>query len=103
MKAAVRQRAREIGFDDCRFTSANPPDTAGRLHDWLAQQYHGGMEWLQRNAEKRADPQKVLPGAKSVICLALSYDSENWKSKIGNQKFGVVARYARVDDYHDVL
>lgn len=103
MKAAIRQRARELGFDDCRLTSAAPPASAGRLHDWLAQQYHGGMEWLQRNAEKRADPQKVLPGAKSVICLALSYDSENWKSEIGNQKFGVVARYARFDDYHDVL
>jgi epoxyqueuosine reductase len=103
MKAAIRQRAREIGFDDCRFTSANPPDTAGRLHDWLAQQYHGGMEWLQRNSEKRVDPQKVLPGAKSVICLAISYASENRNPESGNQKSGVVARYARFDDYHDVL
>jgi epoxyqueuosine reductase len=103
MKAAIRQRAREIGFDDCRFTSANPPDTAGRLHDWLAQQYHGGMEWLQRNSEKRVDPQKVLPGAKSVICLAISYSSENRNPEFGNQKSGVVARYARFDDYHDVL
>jgi epoxyqueuosine reductase len=101
MKPAIRQRASELGFDDCRFTSAAPPATADKLHDWLAHKNHGGMEWLARNAEKRADPQKVLPGAKSVICLAVSYD--NLRPQISNIKSGVIARYARYDDYHDVL
>ena len=101
MKAVIRQRARELGFDDCRFTSAAPPASAARLQDWLAQKYHGGMEWLQRNAEKRADPQKVLSGAKSVIVLAVSY--ENLSFQIPNFNSGAVARYARFDDYHDVL
>jgi epoxyqueuosine reductase len=116
MKAAIRQRARELGFDDCRFTSAAPPASAEKLRGWLAQQYHGGMEWLQRNAEKRGDPQKVLPGVKSVICLAVSYaasDQRRVTSDAGRPdesphlppliRRGLVARYARFDDYHDVL
>ena len=103
MKPAIRQRAWELGFDDCRFTTAAPPPHAAALHDWLAQNKQGEMAWLERNAEKRADPQKVLPGAKSVIVLAASYLPETRQAEIGNRKSGVVARYAQFSDYHDIL
>ena len=103
MKEAIRRRARELGFDDCRFTTAAAPTSADHLARWLAQGQQGEMEWLKRNAEKRVDPQKVLAGAKCVISLAVSYHSENQKSEIKNQPSGVVARYAQFADYHDVL
>jgi len=103
MKAAIRQRARELGFDDCRFTTAAPPATGGNFQNWLAGKNHGEMAWLERGAEKRTDPQKVLPGANSVICLAASYLSESPKSKVQSPKSGTVARYAQFADYHDVL
>jgi epoxyqueuosine reductase len=103
MKSAIRQRALELGFDDCRFTTAAAPTNADRFQHWLAGQNHGEMMWLERSAEKRVDPLKVLPGAKSVICLAASYDHSNSKLKTQNSKSGVIARYARFDDYHDVL
>lgn len=96
MKEEIRQRALELGFDDCRFASADAPASAEQFQDWLADKHHGEMSWLERNAEKRVEPQKVLPGAKSVIALAASYHT-------GSQKAGVVARYAQFDDYHDVL
>ncbi len=73
MKAAIRQRALELGFDDCRFTTADAPQSAEQFQNWLAEDKHGEMSWLERNAEKRIDPQKVLLGAKSVIVLAASY------------------------------
>jgi len=81
------------------------------------------MGYLQRNAHKRVDPQQVLPGAKSIICLAASYASgstvesrgsssgpprtpdpglETGSSKLQTSR-GAVARYARCADYHDVL
>jgi epoxyqueuosine reductase len=103
MNAAIRQRAAELGFDDCRFTAAAPPASAGQFQSWLAQKYHGEMAWLERSAEKRADPRKILPGAQSIIALAASYEFQNRKSEIGNRKSGVIARYARFADYHDVL
>jgi epoxyqueuosine reductase len=111
MKAAIRQRARELGFDDCRFTTADPPGSAESFQNWLAGKKHGEMAWMERNAAKRVDPQKVLAGAKTVICLAASYDgSGKWqmaadkKSPTTSRHFsGLVARYARFDDYHDVL
>jgi epoxyqueuosine reductase len=116
LKARILQRARELGFDDCRFTTAAPPDHAAEFQHWLAQNQHGEMTWLQRNAHKRVNPQRVLPAAKSVIVLAVSY-IQGPKSKVQsppNSEFthhaprtpdssGVIARYARFGDYHDVI
>jgi epoxyqueuosine reductase len=103
MKVAIRQRALALGFDDCQFTSANAPASAKHFEKWLAENKNGEMSWLERSARKRIDPQKVLAGARSVIALATSYQVENPKSEIRNLKSGLVARYARFDDYHDVL
>ena len=119
MKEKIRQRALELGFDDCRFTTAGAPASTGRFQIWLAQKNHGEMAWLERNAPKRIDPQKVLPGAKSAIMLAASYEnSDTWRvtsdvkarannschpSPVTRHFPGIVARYAQFDDYHDVL
>jgi epoxyqueuosine reductase len=110
MKAAVLQRARELGFDACRVTTANPPDNASRFRAWLAAGRHGEMAYLARNADKRADPQRVLPGARSLITLAVSYAAaaprqavEDQVGRSPSQASGVVARYARFADYHNVL
>ena len=73
MKETVRQRAAELGFDDCRFTSADAPAGAPHFERWLRDQRNGEMAWLARSAEKRVDPQKVLPGARTIISLAASY------------------------------
>ncbi len=73
MKSAIRRRAEELGFDNCRVTTANPPASAPQFQQWLAQRQHGEMAYLERNAHKRVDPQQVLPGARSIVSLAVSY------------------------------
>jgi epoxyqueuosine reductase len=106
VKDVVRQRALELGFDACRFTRADPPDHRLAFEDWLRDGRNGEMQWLARNAEKRVDPQKVLPGARSLIVLATSYHREAMPDPGGSMPetpTGVVARYARFADYHDVL
>jgi epoxyqueuosine reductase len=102
MKEQIRQRALELGFDDCRFAGAGPPDGAKQFQNWVAEGKFGEMAWMEKNAAKRIDPQKVLSEAKTAICLAVSYDtgkSEKRFPALG----GVVARYARFDDYHDIV
>ena len=54
MKTAIQQRALELGFDDCRFTTARSPEHADSFQDWLQAGRHGEMAWLARNAEKLA-------------------------------------------------
>ena len=100
MKEQIRQRALELGFDDCRFTRADVPAAAKEFRRWIAEKKYGEMAWIEKNADKRADPQKVLQQARSAICLAASYHLETGKS---GAKAGIVARYARFEDYHNIL
>ena len=101
MKAAIRQHALELGFDDCRFTTADPPESAEQFLKWLEGRCHGTMDWMERNAAKRIDPQCVLEDARSVITLAASYGQADGEQTGPSQ--GVIARYARYADYHDAL
>ena len=101
MKEEIRGRARELGFDDCRFTTAERPVFGAKFQQWLEEGFHGRMEYLARNAEKRRDPEKVLAGAKSVISLATSYYGGEESEPEARE--GVVARYARYADYHKVI
>ena len=107
MKAAIQEKARQLGFDDCRFTSAAPPASAPDFERWLAEGRHGEMAWLARNAFKRVDPQKVLPGARSLLVLAASYahprESVPSTPESASAPRGLIAQYARHTDYHDVL
>ena len=103
MKEPIRQRAMELGFDDCRFTSAAAPEAARQFQNWVAEGKFGEMAWIEKNAAKRMEPQKVLPDAKTAVCLAVSYDMGNTQREPKELAQGVVARYARFDDYHDVL
>jgi len=121
LKELIRQHARELGFDDCRFTTAAPPEHAAEFQRWLAEKQHGEMAWLERNAHKRVEPQNVLPGTKGVIVLATAYSSggSRWEGARHSDAArdmpgasaasecrapsGVVAAYARFTDYHDVI
>ena len=101
MKAPIRQRALELGFDDCRFTNADPPNSAPQFLDWIDNQKHGSMEWMKRNAEKRVDPNLVLKNACSIISLAASYEDKQKNNDVSNM--GLIARYARYTDYHESI
>ena len=103
MKTAILQRARELGFDDCRCTTAAAPASAAHFQQWLAQKNHGELQWLERNADKRVDPQLVLPGARSILTLAVSYEHSNPQPATRNPQSGIIARYAQFADYHDIL
>ena len=103
MKEAVRSKALQLGFDDCRFTTADAPPHAAEFQAWLGQSRHGEMGYLERNAHKRIDPQRVLPGAKSIIVLAASYENTPISKPPAATATGIIARYARYADYHDIL
>jgi epoxyqueuosine reductase len=119
--------ARELGFDLCRFARADAPEHATQFLDWLDRGEGGEMTYLARNAEKRCDPQQVLPKAKTVIVLALNYfqgrrveaappaasprkiaagppsPSYGAASTAAPTSAGRIARYAWGDDYHLVI
>jgi epoxyqueuosine reductase len=102
-RTAIQERARELGFDDCRFTTAHPPDHAAEFQRWLDAGCHGEMQYLQRNADKRVAPARVLAEAKTIVTLAVSYNVEKAPPETKPSPAGQIARYAQFSDYHAVL
>jgi epoxyqueuosine reductase len=98
----VRDAARGLGFDLVGIAPAGPPPHADFLRTWLAQGYAGEMGWIERRAAEREDPRRVLPGAESVVVVAVIYDDERAASSDAPGR-GRIARYAGGDDYHDLL
>lgn len=97
----MRQIAAELGFDDCRIARATEATHATAFHEWLQGGCHGGMEWMARTPERRADPRLVLEGCRSVICLAVNYFPGHTPFGDGDPGGYRIARYAWNDDYHD--
>jgi epoxyqueuosine reductase len=102
-RTAIRERALALGFDACRFTTASPPDHAAEFQRWLDAGCHGEMGYLQRNADKRIDPARILANARTIITLAVSYNVDEGPSEAKANLTGQVARYARFSDYHGVM
>jgi epoxyqueuosine reductase len=84
-----------------------PADAMPPLREWLAAGMHGEMQWMERSADKRLDPELVLPGARSVIMLGVSYWSDKMDQRLGTTDQGPPtarwARYALHEDYHDTM
>ena len=91
----VKAQAYGLGFDLVGITSLGPAETASAFDDWVARGYAGTMSYLPRGAEKRRDTRLPYPGATTAIVVAMSYG--------GAEPSGPIARYARGDDYHDVM
>jgi len=100
VKQALAEFARSLGFALCRVAPACEPPHAEAFRQWLAEGCAGEMAWLERNADRRTDPQRVLPGAKSVVVLAMNYGQGNAEPKGVMDR---IARYAWNDDYHDFI
>lgn len=103
IKAELLRRAVAVGFDSCRIAPAAAPRHREQFHAWLDSGFAAEMDWIARGAEKRSDPQKVLPGARSVIVLALNYWQGDKEKEERGRESGRIARYAWGDDYHEIV
>ena len=100
----VREKATELGFDLVGFAPAGPTSGASAFVDWLSAGYAGEMNYLAHEPHKRADPRQVLPGARSVILVGVSYETNAVPHEVlQDPSRGRIARYAWGQDYHDVL
>ena len=101
----IGRRAKQEGFDAwgvCHPGSI--PDADSNLHEFLAKQYHGEMEWLARRSKWRGNPECLWPEARSVIMLAASYGQEAGSiANTGKKDRGTISVYARNQDYHQIL
>ena len=103
MISQVKTWAAELGFDDCRIATARRATHADEFDEWLADGRNGEMAWLERNPARRADPREVLPGCKSVICLAINYYTGSSPFPEGHPEDYRIAKYSWNNDYHDLV
>ncbi len=96
----VKETVASSGFDFCGIARAQKlDDDARRLEKWLAGGMHGSMKYMENYFDMRIDPQKLVPGARSVITLLMNY----FPSQKQNPDSLKVSKYAYGKDYHNVI
>ena len=95
----LREEARREGFARIGIARAGEPPGASRLRAWLAAGLHAGMKYLEQTRNVRTDPSRILPAARSIVCLSSRHSAQPFRARDGAE----VARYARGPDYHGVL
>ncbi|SYZ72503.1 Epoxyqueuosine reductase [Candidatus Zixiibacteriota bacterium] len=98
----IKNLAHELQCDSFGIARAEAVAAKDRFTTWLEKGYAGDMDYLSRNLELRLDPQRLLPGAQSIIVIGLNYypQPEDEEKRCAPYR---VARYAWGEDYHDVL
>lgn len=95
----IKEFALSLGFDACGVCKAESTGEEENLHNWVKANYQGDMSYLERNIEMRADPRILVPGAQSIISVALNY-YPHVKRNPNHPKF---AYYAYGKDYHFII
>jgi epoxyqueuosine reductase len=105
MKAAkwtqlIKTEAKRLGFLSCGISKAGfLEEEAPRLEEWLNQNMHGEMQYMENHFDKRLDPTKLVEGARSVISLLLNY----YPNDVQNPDSYKISKYAYGTDYHFVI
>jgi epoxyqueuosine reductase len=103
LTSELKRQAHELGFDAVGVASAELPAHYGELlARWLGRGFHGEMAYMARAHQRRADPREVLPGARSIISLAINYYPGDHGPPPDDHS-GRIARYAWGRDYHPLI
>jgi epoxyqueuosine reductase len=97
--AVVKEEARREGFSRVGIARAGRPPRFDRFERWLEDGRHAGMAYLEKTRKTRAAPERLLSGARSVVCLAAPHDARPRAAGDGSR----IARYAAGSDYHGTL
>jgi epoxyqueuosine reductase len=95
LEERIKAQAYGLGFDLIGITTLGAMETADAFDAWVERGYAGDMHYLPRWADKRRDSRLPFPGVSSAIVVGMNYG--------GREPSGPVARYARGDDYHDIM
>jgi epoxyqueuosine reductase len=91
----AKAHAYALGFDLAGVAALGPAGTSHAFERWVEAGYAGTMDYLARGTEKRRDSRLPLAGTTHALVVGLDYG--------GKEPSGPVARYARGDDYHEVM
>ena len=97
----VKNKAIDLGFISCGISESGfLEDEVGIFENWLKNNYHGKMSYMERNFDKRMDTTKLVEGSKSVISLLYNYYPTK---NIDNDNNFKISKYAYGKDYHFII
>ncbi len=101
----IRTWAQEFGFADARIAELRLDEDLTHLRDWLAAGFHGGMDYMARNPEQRAQPQQLRADTVSVVSVRLDYrpQAEAAEQVLKDGSRAYISRYALGRDYHRLM
>lgn len=110
VKLWIKAQAQALGFADCGFLSVHHPlfqQQVVQLQKWLAKGYAGQLQFMHNNHELRANPEKLVAGARTIISVRMDYLTQAPKPRTvednSRPNHGIIARYARGRDYHKTM
>lgn len=110
VKAWIKAQAQALGFADCGFISVKHPlfgQQMTQLQHWLAKGYEGQLQFMHNNHDLRAEPEKLVAGAKTIISVRMDYLTQAPKPRTiednDSPNKAIIARYARGRDYHKTM
>jgi epoxyqueuosine reductase len=96
----IKSEAKRLGFLSCGISKSGfLEEEAPRLENWLNQNRHGQMSYMENHFDKRLNPNLLVDDAKSVVSLLLNY----YPSEIQNEESYKISKYAYGQDYHFVI
>ncbi len=97
----IKRKAKSLGFLSCGISQATfLEQEASNLEKWLNDGKHGKMKYMENHFDKRLDPRKLVPGAKSIISLTYNYFNDNFQKDKDVPK---ISKYAYGSDYHIII
>ncbi len=106
LAARIKAWGKELGFDAVGIAdAASRSASESGLQDWLAAGYHGEMDYMARHGIKRARPQELLPGTRTLISVRLAYwpAAAAAEENLADAERAYISRYALGRDYHKLL
>lgn len=100
----IKRQAHSLGFELVGITAAQAHAHLPLFDAWIGKGFAATMDYLQNRRDDRADPRRLLPSAKTMICCGLNYYGKEPRSQeLQTPGHGWISRYAWGNDYHEVV
>ncbi len=106
LASRIKGWALELGFNDCAISDIDLEVAGSQLQDWLALNYHGGMDYMHRHGSKRYQPDQLIPGTISIISARMNYlpkTQAQANETLAQSDIAYISRYALGRDYHKLI
>ncbi|MFA6163114.1 MAG: tRNA epoxyqueuosine(34) reductase QueG [Methylobacter sp.] len=102
----IKQWGQELGFQQVGITDTNLPEAEAHLKNWLNNNFHGEMDYMQRHGNKRSRPALLQPGTIRIISVRMNYQTEPavaMNQTLSDPASAYISRYALGRDYHKMM